>query len=293
MDLDPSSAARAADAAHLPASADACLVTIYGPELGRRWCMESELVIGRDASCGIHIPIDTISRQHCRLRRDGAAVLVEDLGSTNGTILNDEVLAASREAVLRSGDRLRVGSAIFRFLAGNDLESLYHEEIHRTVVTDGLTGAHTRRSLAIFLDREMARFRRRGRPLSLVLFDLDGFARVNESFGRLTGDAVLLHVAGRVLTQVRREDCLARCDGARFAVALTETDAERARYFAERLREQIGLEPVRVGEATVPVTISAGVATAGPDGADPDGLLACAMGRLAEAKAAGRDRVVG
>jgi diguanylate cyclase (GGDEF)-like protein len=285
----------AADSCAMPAAdGPACLVSIYGPHLGKRWCLErSEATIGRDAGCDVSLPIDTVSRRHCRVEVRGAEVTVTDLGSTNGTAINDEPVAANHPVALRSGDRVRVGSAILKFLRGDDVESLYHEEIYRTMVVDGLTGVSNRRFLTEFLDREMARCRRHDRPLALVLFDLDHFKQVNDGHGHLTGDDVLRTVAEIAREHVRREDCLARFGGDEFAVVLTETDSMAARLFAERLRGTIEVHEFRAGADRVPVTISSGVATMTPAMRTSDDFLAAADARLYEAKSAGRNRTAG
>jgi two-component system, cell cycle response regulator len=277
-----------------PAGGETCLVSIYGPNLGRRWSLDrDEIVIGREGGSDVMVPIDTVSRRHCRLQQRGGTIFLSDLGSTNGTALNDEALAPNQEFALRSGDRIRVGSAIFKYLRGGDVESLYHEEIYRTMIADGLTGANNRRFFTEFLEREMARCQRHGRPLSLLLFDIDHFKRVNDDFGHLSGDEVLREVADRVREQVRREDCFARYGGEEFAVVLTETDLEAAREFAERLRERIDAHEFKVGSESIAITISVGVAAMGGDRREPADFIAAVDAHLYEAKAAGRNRVAG
>jgi diguanylate cyclase (GGDEF)-like protein len=276
------------------AGATACLVSIYGPSLGRRWSLDrDDTIVGRDRGCDVPLPIDTVSRRHCRVRVHGGSVFLSDLGSTNGTALNDEAIPANEEFALRSGDRIRVGSAILKFLRGGDVESLYHEEIYRTMIADGLTGAYNRRYLTEFLERELTRCRRHGRALALVLFDLDHFKEVNDGFGHLTGDAVLRELAAITRQQVRREDCFARFGGEEFAVVLTETELGAARLFAERLRGTIEVHEFHAGADRVPVTISAGVAGFTAETRDADAFLAAADARLYEAKQAGRNRTAG
>ena len=277
-----------------PSGGETCLVSIYGPNLGRRWSLDrDEIVVGREGNCDVMVPIETVSRQHCRLRLRGGAVFLIDLASTNGTALNDEALAPNQEFALRSGDRIRVGSAIFKYLRGDDVESLYHEEIYRTMIADGLTGANNRRYFTEFLEREMARCQRHGRPLALLLFDIDHFKRVNDNFGHLSGDHVLREIAELVREQVRREDCFARYGGEEFAVVLAETSLEAAREFAERLRERVEAHAFQVGSELIAVTISIGVAVMGKEQREPAAFLAAVDAHLYEAKAAGRNRVAG
>jgi diguanylate cyclase (GGDEF)-like protein len=283
----------ASDTSEPPAAGTACLVSIYGPSLGRRWSLErEETVIGRDAGCDVSLPIDTVSRRHCVVRVRGGSVLLEDQGSTNGTAIGDDAVPPREEAALRSGDRIRVGSAILKFLCGGDVESLYREEIYRTMIADGLTGAHSRRYLNEFLEREIARSRRHARPLSLVLLDVDHFKELNDRSGQMTGDDVLQEIASLVRSQVRREDCFARVGGDAFAIALTETDLPAARLFAERLRGTIEVNDFTADGETLAVTVSAGVAAAGPTSERAD-LFAAAEARLNDAKSAGRNRSAG
>src|SRR5262245_27295395 len=124
--------------ARLPVPRESCLVQIHGPGLGKRYVLErEELTIGRDPrNNSVVVDLDNVSRRHARVSlRDGLHV-VSDLGSTNGTWLNDREV---REATpLRSGDKVQVGGSIFKFLCGGDVESLYHEEIYRLTIVDGL-----------------------------------------------------------------------------------------------------------------------------------------------------------
>ena len=268
-----------------------CLVMIYGPTLGQRWPIQRELLIGRDDGCDAVVPLETVSRRHCLVSMSEETARVRDLGSTNGTFVNDCPVVGDEDALLAPGDRLRAGGAIFKFLQGDHVEALYHEEIYRTMIVDGLTQAHNRRFLLEFLDRELARHQRHRRPLSLLLFDLDDFKRINDDWGHLTGDSVLRELADLVRARVRREDCFARWGGEEFAVALSETDPEAAQLFAERVRRLVEEHEFRVHGERVPVTISVGVATAPPGLRDAESFLATADALLYEAKRQGRNRV--
>jgi diguanylate cyclase (GGDEF)-like protein len=274
-----------------PSDEGGYLVMIYGPALGQRWPLERELLIGRDEGCDLVVPLETVSRRHCVVAIDGVEARARDLGSTNGTFVNECPVKGDEEALLAPGDRLRAGGAIFKFLQGDHVEALYHEEIYRTMIVDGLTQAHNRRFLLEFLDRELARHQRHRRPLSLLLFDLDDFKRINDDWGHLTGDAVLRELAELVRARVRREDCFARWGGEEFAVALSETDPEAARLFAERVRKLVEEHEFRANGERLPVTISVGVATAPPDLRDAEAFLAAADALLYEAKRQGRNRV--
>jgi diguanylate cyclase (GGDEF)-like protein len=269
-----------------------CLITIHGPGLGRRFAIEqSETTIGRGARNTLVVPLGDISRTHCRITRRKGSLYVRDLGSTNGTYVNDELAPSDDDVRLRHGDHLNLGGVIFKLLEGGDLESAYHEEVYRTAIVDGLTQIYNRRYLGDFLEREMSRALRHRRPLALLLIDVDEFKSINDRFGQLGGDQVLRELAAAVAAQMRRETCFARCGGEEFAVVLPETDAESARLAGERVRGIVEAYEFRLNGQPVPVTVSIGVGLLDPDMQSPSELFHRADERLYEAKHAGRNCV--
>ena len=218
-------------------------------------------------------------------------MFLEDLGSTNGTFVNDRRLDAP--APLRDGDYVRVGKCIYRYLVGGNVEADYHEEIYRMTILDGLTQIHNRRSLNEFLDLEVARSQRHQRPVSLFLFDIDKFKALNDSLGHLCGDCVLRDLAQRVHATVRKGDLFARYGGEEFAMVLVETPPDRAVEVAERARALVEGEPFRFENRALSVTVSGGVSwTYGEPTANPMRLIEAADARLYRAKQAGRNRVI-
>ncbi len=269
-----------------------CLVVIYGPDLGHRYELtDNELTIGRDISNSITIDLDNVSRRHARLVQREDKVFLQDLGSTNGTFLNDEEVKG--EVPLRSGDLVKVGGAIFKFLYGGNVESLFHEEIYRITIGDGLTQCFNKRYFLEFLEREMARGQRYGRPLSLMMFDLDHFKQVNDTHGHLAGDYVLRDLAQSVRGKVRKEECLARYGGEEFVLVSPESGPARVRKFAEKLRQIVETHEFMFDDKRIPVTISVGVADMTPEMTEPSQFIKVADSNLYMAKKQGRNRVVG
>ncbi|HUB05797.1 MAG TPA: GGDEF domain-containing protein [Myxococcales bacterium] len=269
-----------------------CLVVIYGPDLGHRYELANgELTIGRDIGNNITVDLDNVSRRHARLLQREEKVYVQDLGSTNGTFLNDEEVKG--EVPLRSGDLVKVGGAIFKFLYGGNVESLFHEEIYRITIGDGLTQCFNKRYFMEFLEREMARGQRYGRPLSLMMFDLDHFKKVNDTHGHLAGDHVLREMAHAIRGKVRKEECLARYGGEEFALVSPESGPARVRKFAEKLRQIVEGHEFAFDGKSIPVTISVGVADMTPAMTDPAHFIKVADANLYLAKKQGRNRVVG
>jgi diguanylate cyclase (GGDEF)-like protein len=268
----------------------AALVVIHGEELGKKHDLVSPpVLIGRSSKADIRIDQDSVSRNHARLDGDGARFTVEDLGSTNGTLVNDEQIAGPTR--LRSGDLIKVGRTIFKFLASNNIEAAYHDEIYRMTTIDGLTQVFNRRYFEDAIERELSRSRRYTRPLSLALIDIDHFKKINDTWGHLAGDAVLKEVAGTIRSRTRREDVLARYGGEEFALLLPEIDAKGAAQLAEKVRKLVERHTFVFDGARIPVTVSAGVATVQRRGEEPQELIRRADERLYESKAGGRNRV--
>jgi diguanylate cyclase (GGDEF)-like protein len=273
-----------------PSSDSAALVVIYGEDLGRKHALEQAVtVIGRSASCDIQIDQDSISRNHARLTLDEKGTSISDMGSTNGTFVNDEPVQGS--LVLRNGDLIKIGRTIFKYIAGGNIETMYHEEIYRLTTTDGLTQIYNKRYFLETLEREVSRCHRYGRALSLVMMDIDHFKLINDEHGHLAGDYVLKQLATAIREKIRREDVFARYGGEELAIILPEIDVHGAATTAEKLRKLIEKHHFVFENERIPVTLSAGVAEIGDKVSDSEQLIAAADARLYEAKEAGRNRV--
>ncbi len=211
----------------------ACIVVIYGPELGKRIELgAASFQMGRSAKNDLFIDQESISRNHARITFDGRSHWVQDLGSTNGTFLNDEQVT---ENALRDGDQIRIGQTILKFMTGENVELAYHEEIYRLMTVDGLTQVYNRRYFDEALERELNRAKRYGRVLSLIAFDIDHFKRVNDTHGHLAGDSLLRQLAATVRARLRREDVFARTGGEEFGILLPEIPVDGARATAEQV----------------------------------------------------------
>jgi len=277
--------------AEKPVAKEACLVVIYGMELGKKFNLESSsIIIGRSSKCDVQIDQESVSRNHCKLINTGKSVLVLDLGSTNGTYVNDEPVD---EHVLRDGDLIKIGRTIFKFLTGGNVENAYHEEIYRLTTIDGLTQIFNKRYFMEMLEREISRSHRYRRALCLIIFDIDHFKNINDTYGHLAGDAVLRHLAGVVKNNVRREDMLARYGGEEFAIILPEVELSGARIIADKIRKLVEGTRFRFEETDIPVTISLGIAACGENLKEPSEFIKAADEKLYEAKQTGRNRACG
>ena len=159
-------------------------------------------------------------------------------------------------------------------------------------ITDQLTGLFNRRHLLCTAENEVAKALRYKTPLSLVIFDIDFFKKVNDNYGHAVGDKILAVVSSHVGNSLRAGDVLGRYGGEEFVILLPHTSTETARLMIERLRKSIATLVVRTGNAEVSVTISAGIAGLAGDGRNDrlDRLLERADQALYAAKAAGRNQ---
>jgi diguanylate cyclase (GGDEF)-like protein len=163
-----------------------------------------------------------------------------------------------------------------------------YETARRLADRDPLTGFFNHRYLHERLAEEVVRAVRTRRPLSVVMLDLDDFKLVNDSFGHLYGDRVLVHVAELIRTTLRASDVTARYGGDEFAVVMPETDAEEAAVVARRVLDALRRTPFTAeGRGPVPVGASIGIATHPDDGRSATELIAAADWRLYAAKDAG------
>jgi diguanylate cyclase (GGDEF)-like protein len=270
---------------------NACLVVIYGMELGKRYALDRpHIILGRSSKCDVQVDQEAVSRNHAKIITTGKTIILRDLGSTNGTYVNDELID---EYVLRDGDLMKVGRTIFKFLSGNNIEAAYHEEIYRLTTVDGLTQIYNKRYFLETLEREISRAHRYRRALSVAVFDVDQLSAINDSFGHLAGDHCLKQLASVLKARIRREDIMARYGGEEFAVLLPEIDAPGALQFAEKVRKIVEKTPFKFEDTKISLTISVGVTTLGPELMDPQVFMASAEARLSQAKDSGRNRVVG
>jgi two-component system cell cycle response regulator len=213
--------------------ADACLVVTYGSELGRRFVLDRpEMVIGRSRGCDVLLEQDSTSRRHAVIRFSGGRYVLQDMGSTNGTCVNDESVS---DASLDDGDELRLGRTVMRFLAGGDLEQKYRECLVAIAHIDGLTGAMTEAAFMERLADETARARRYERWVGLVVINLVGWEDYSERAGRIYSDLRLRRIAQKITAKLRASDVLARTGESSFTLLLPEADPARIAQCEARL----------------------------------------------------------
>jgi len=167
------------------------------------------------------------------------------------------------------------------------------KQLQKDAMIDGLTGVHNRRWFDNIMRCRIQRSFERGRPLSLLLIDIDRFKSFNDQFGHMTGDRILRDIAENMLKRLRMDDMLARFGGDEFVLALPETTLESAREIAEQLRRGTHRLPVRPKQMQLPqtLTISVGISDLRPDD-NAETLFERADDALYQAKSRGRDCIV-
>jgi len=244
--------------------APAALVLLVGPaaQIGRQWDLSTnEIFIGRDESSHIQVLDRSVSNNHARITRHNNTDYVEDLGSTNGTLLNQQRLRAGHQAPLRDNDQVMLGSVAFKYLAPGSLEAMQNKIAYLRAALDPLTEIFNKRGLNEQGKEVIKAARDAQLPVTAIVFDIDDFKRINDTHGHQCGDYVLKELAS-VLKQgvIREGDLFARYGGEEFCLLMASTDLNQGLAIAERLRVAIAGHDFRYGEWTLNVTVSVGVA---------------------------------
>jgi diguanylate cyclase (GGDEF)-like protein len=263
------------------------LVVIAGPHIGRQFELgEDAFVIGRGDDATFRVDSDLISRRHVAIQRFAGKYLVNDCRSTNGTYVNDVRITAQE---LTEGDLIRVGKVVMRY-SESEIEAEYQRKMHTMVSSDALTGLYNKRYFDEALSHEVERCHSGKLPLSLIIFDIDHFKKINDTHGHPAGDAVLKEVARNAQRMIDEGSSLCRVGGEEFAVIVPKTDLNDAKRAAEQIRVEVAGCDYHSDSGRVVVTMSAGVAQLASD-EPPDELYRRADEQLYRAKRAGRNQV--
>ncbi len=242
-----------------PSEKHAYLLVLAGPQFGAIFPLAAgrDLVLGRREDADIQVGDDGVSRTHASIRVEGEGAILRDLGSANGTYVDGKRVP---EAEIRDGARIQVGAhTTLKFVWADELEARYQLKLAEGALHDPLTGLYNRRHLDERLSSELAAAQRHGRPVSVLMVDVDHFKEVNDAYGHLAGDEALKMVASVLRDAVRKEDVLARYGGEEFVVIARETALDGGRALAERIRCAVELTTCPWQGHELGVTVSIGV----------------------------------
>lgn len=273
---------------------DACLVIFKGTPQGHRFFIaQSEMILGRDPAVEMSIADASVSRKHAKISRQGNKVLLTDLGSSNGTFVNDQKIEPNQPTELRKDDVIKFGNIILKFYPAGAVDSMIIGNIGEKADTDALTKIFNKGYLLQKIEEEFSRARAMHVDLTVVYFDLDHFKKVNDNFGHDAGDYVLKEFTQLVKsTHLRPKDIFCRFGGEEFVVILPNTNTATAKELAEKIRAAVETYTFIYEGKRLPVTSSLGVATLTPATTTAQQLLKDADKALYSAKQSGRNRVV-
>ncbi len=271
-------------------SSSPCLVVISGKPLGKSFFLtKPSMILGRDLTADISIGETSISRRNTEFTVTPEGITCKDLGSTNGTFINDQKCGSQ---LLVDGDLIRCGNTILKFLKEGKIENLHYEKMYDLATRDALTQALNRKAIIELIGEEFNRSSSRNLPLTILLLDIDHFKSINDTYGHPAGDYVLKETCALIMNRmIRSQDALGRYGGEEFALLLRETKLQIAVDVAERIRVAIEKQAYTFEEKPIPVKISIGVATLDSTTKSADELIATADRALYDAKNQGRNRV--
>ncbi len=269
----------------------AYLIVLSGHNVGKMYKLsDGTTVLGRSRAADVHLDDDSVSRQHALVRLEGATIEIEDLKSSNGTLVNGDRIGVH---ALRDGDKIRIGeTTILKFTFHDRLDESFQRRMYDAALRDPLTNIFNKKYFLDQLASELAYARRHRSPLTLVMFDLDHFKRINDVYGHVAGDEVLKELSRQVQSMLRVEDVFARYGGEEFAIILRGIDIAHAGMLSERLRATVEHAHYESAGVRMPVSISVGVAQFEEAQVQPNDLVPAADAALYAAKSAGRNCVI-
>lgn len=267
------------------------LLQYDGGAAGKRFVLTTNtVVIGRKAD-RVQVWIDdaSVSREHCRIDFEGQRAFATDLKSKNHTFINDQEIAERAE--LCHSDMLRIGDIRLRYFAHGSADQLLFDKIYRMAVSDKMLEVFRKDYVLEKIEEEFRVARLKSSSLSLIMFDLDKFKSVNDTYGHDAGDLVLKEVCNAVKPTVRKEETFGRFGGEEFIIVMPKTSVEEAAAAAERIRATVQKTVIKYQDKVIPVTVSLGVGILTPDMANSLDLIKLADTMVYKSKHGGRNRV--
>ena len=246
--------------------------------------------LGRSPEADFTLQDLGVSWQHAQIARgaDGTHV-IEDLGSTNGTRVNGRPLQGPQ--VLGDGDKILVGESVLRFALADDMDVDFQTQIGTLVGTDPLTGLESKRRFDDALDYAVKVAARESHPLALLMMDMDGVKKINDTYGHLFGAYVIGETGKIIALHLGADGHAARFGGDEFCAFLVGRDKERACKVAEHIRQAVETANMHKDGMPLKPTISIGVGVFPDDAKSSLDLVAHADAALYRAKEAGKNCV--
>lgn len=270
------------------------VVLLMGPinQIGKQWQLgEEPLQIGRAIDSSVCVDDRSVSRSHAKLTLEAGRAYVEDLGSSNGTEVAGKKLSPGDRVELTDNDQVKTGNVIFKYLERGNIEAVSNQASFDRSQIDGLTQIFNKRAFVDKIEETFKRAKLMEVPLCLVVFDLDKFKNVNDTYGHRAGDFVLTEIASLIKKQLRPGDFFARYGGEEFTLLLGGTDIKTGVEVADRIRHLVEKHDFTFEGTTLPVTISMGVSTITEEISNWEELFEIGDKALYKSKEDGRNRV--
>ncbi len=271
------------------------LILLMGPTglIGKQWPIDkNEMYIGRDISCDVQIDEKSLSKKHAKIVKSQDEVSIIDQKSTNGTEICGVKLEPFVPLLLNNNDSIKLGNIIFKFAEQGALDSVMTAINFDRGNMDGLTQVLNKAAILRNLDESFKKALLTETNLSLIVFDLDHFKKINDAHGHQCGDYVLREVSNVVKNQlIRSGDTFGRYGGEEFVIILYGSSLQRSCDVAERIRATIEKHDFVFAAEKIPVTVSLGVASLDGNMKGPEALFAKADKATYVSKGAGRNRV--
>jgi diguanylate cyclase (GGDEF)-like protein len=261
--------------------------------VGKQWPIDkTDIIIGRSMTSTVFVDDRSVSKSHAKLSISGGDVYLVDLESTNKTVVNDDAVPPLTPIKLANNDQIKTGNVLFKFLERGSIEAVAIEQLQTKSEKDPLTAVFNKGALIIKGTESFKRAKLLKVPLSIAVFDIDHFKKINDTYLHAAGDYVLKEIATVVQNKlIRTDDVLARYGGEEFVVLLFGSTLEQALEIGERLRATIENHKFNFEGTPLKITISVGVATKEPDMASWEELFVKADSAMYHAKRAGRNQV--
>ncbi len=265
------------------------MLVISGKNVGQSVRLVSTITIGRDPHMTLSLSDPIASFRHAIVEDRGDSWVLLDTGSTNGTFVNGERLTGEHRLV--NGDRITVGSTVLRFELHDLVEQAFDETLERMINVDELTGLWVRRKFDLEFAKALDSAKASNTPLSLLVMDLDGVKRINDTHGHLFGEYVIGAAGKLMLDHLKGRSFGSRFGGDEYVAALPGANFDAGVAFGEELLEAINAYPFEFEGIALRAGISIGVSAYPDSGATPDALFQAGDEAMYRAKQAGKNRV--
>ena len=206
------------------------LILLMGPinQIGRQWKLTaSPMTIGRLSNVEVSVDDRSMSRKHAAVTVKNGQSYIEDLGSSNGTEVGMNKLVPGNPIELRDNDQIKAGNVIFKYLAEGNIEATTNKETFDRGLTDALTKINNKLAFLEKVEETFKKAQLTEVNLSLIVFDLDKFKSINDTYGHQAGDFVLQEISKLIKSKLRPSDFFARYGGEEFTILVVGARSPR------------------------------------------------------------------